>query len=361
MTKKLKIIIGIIIVISLGFLIYRWRSKGAVKVNYQTASVERGTLVVSVTASGQISAANSASVTTTAGGVVKKVYVKNNDSVYSGQAIGEIDLDQESKQKYSAALASYQSTKNALYSLQVTLFSTNRAFINDAVARGLTVDDPNYIQQHATWLAAEAAYKNNQNSLNSAWMTLRQASPIVYAPIAGKVTGLSLQNGSVITGTQKIASIKTKALPMITLNLTEIDVPKIKVGNKATIILDAFADKTFTGQVVSIDTVGNVSSGVTAYPTVIKFDTPNVDILPNMSAQANIIVNSKSDVLLVPIGAVSHLANDVVTGIASDTQIEIVSGLSEGDTVITGTITTGSTSGSTRSVFSGSPFRVGGR
>lgn len=359
MTKKLKLIIGIIIVISFGFLIYRWRSTRAVKVNYQTATVERGTLVVSVSASGQISAANSASVTTTAGGVVKKVYVKNNASVYSGQAIGEIDLDQDSKQKYSAALASYQSTKNALYSLQVTLFSTNRAFINDAVARGLTVDDPTYIQQHATWLAAEAAYKNNQNSLNSASVTLRQASPIIYAPIAGEVTGLSLQNGSVITGTQKIASIKTDALPMITLNLTEIDVPKIKVGNKATIILDAFADKTFTGQVVSIDTVGNVSSGVTVYPAVIKFDTANVDILPNMSAQANIITQTKTDVLLVPSSAVSHLPQGVVTGLASDTQVEIISGLTEGETIVTGTIGGSNTSSQTRSVFSGNVFRGG--
>ncbi len=358
---KKKIIIGVILAIAIAFGIYKWKFSATVTTVNQTATVERGTLVVSISGSGQVSAANSASVTTTAGGVVKKVYVKNGDTVYSGQAIAEIDLDQDSRQKYSAALTSYESTKNALYSLQVTLFSTNRAFINDAVARGLTVDDPNYIQQHATWLAAEAAYKNNQNSLNSAWVTLRQASPIIYSPIAGEVVGLSLQDGSVLTGAQKIASIKTNALPTVTINLTEIDVPKVKIGNSATITLSAFADKTFTGKVVSVDTVGSVSSGVTVYPVVIKFDSANTDILSNMSAQANIITQTKTDVLLVPVGAVSHLASDVVTGISSDTQIEIVSGLAEGDTVITGTTTTGAASSSTKSVFSGNTFRVGGR
>lgn len=357
---KLKIIIGVVLVLILGFGIYKWKFSGTSSVQYQTTTIEKGTLVVSVSASGQIAAANSASVTTTAGGVVKKVYVQNGSTVYSGQALLEIDLDQDSRQKYSSALASYESAKNSMYSLQTTLFSTNQKLMNDAVARDLATDDPTYIQQNATWLAAEASYKNQQNSINSSWVSLRQASPVIYAPISGTVTGLSLQEGSVITGSQKIASIKTSAVPTLSVNLTEIDAPKVKVGNQATIKMDAFPEKTFTGKVVSIDTIGSVSSGVTVYPTVIKFDGVNLDVLSNMSAQANIITQIKSDVLLVPVSAVSRLPQTVVTGLSSDTQIEIVSGLSEGDEIVTGTSAT-STSTQTRSVFSGNAFRVGGR
>jgi HlyD family secretion protein len=103
---------------------------------------------------------------------------------------------------------------------------------------------------------------------------------------------LSLQEGSVITGSQKIASIKTDAVPTVSINLTEIDAPRIKIGNQTTITMDAFPGKSFTGKVVSIDTVGSITSGVTVYPTVIKFDSANLDVLSNMSAQASIITKT---------------------------------------------------------------------
>jgi len=370
MTLRTKIIVITTIVILAAFGIYKWQAPKSPKINYQITQVERGTLIVSVSASGQISAANSASVMTNAGGVIKKVYVQNGQKVYSGQPLVEIDLDRESRQKYISALSSYDSVKSSIYSLQTTLFSTNQKLINDAVARGLAKDDPTYIQQNATWLAAESAYKNQQNSLSSSWLSLSLVSPIIYSPISGTLTGLSLQVGSVITGAQKIASIKTNADPVLSLNLTEIDAPKIKIGNKATITLDAFLGKTFTGKIVSIDTVGIVSSGVTVYPAVIKLDSANDNILSNMSAQANIIIDTKTDVLLVPFGSIQNgkikIMKDnkvsgvpVETGLASDTQIEIVSGLSEGDTIITGTTNGAPSNGQTRSVFSGNVFRSG--
>lgn len=358
MTLKTKVVVGAVTLLLLGFGIYKGKFSGTKAIPNQTAKVEKGTLVISVSASGQISAANSAFVNTNAGGVIKKVYVQNGQKVYSGQPIVEVDLDRESYQKYVSALTTYESAKAAVYTLQTTLFSTNQKLINDAVARGLTKDDPTYIQQNATWLAAESAYKNQQNSLSSSWLSLSLVSPIIYSPISGTLSGLSLQVGSVISGTQKIASIKTDAVPLLTLNLTEVDVPKIKTGNKATITMDAFPGKTFTGIVVSIDSVGTVSSGVTVYPTVIKFDTGNIDILANMSAQANIITQTKTDVLLVPSSAVAHLPQGVVTGLASDSQVEIISGLAEGDTIITGTIPS-APSGQTRSIFSGNVFRGG--
>jgi RND family efflux transporter MFP subunit len=354
-------------------------------------------LIVSISASGNVSSANSTTVSTGATGVVKKLYVKNNDQVKSGQAIAEIDLDQTSAQKYSQALSSYQSAKNSLASaennlnsLQITLFSTNQKLINDAVARDLATDDPTYIQENAAWLAAENSYKNQQavisqvrTSLNSASMSLRQASPFITAPISGSISGMWLQIGSVITGSTsstdiggtKIASISTSAAPTVTVNLTEIDAPNVQIGNKATIILDAYPDKTFVGKVISIDRVGTVSSGVTNYLAVILLDSDGQGIYPNMSATATIILNSKADVLLVPTSAITTQdgtstvqvmvdkktrAVTVETGLSSDTQIEITSGLKEGDVVVTGTTTSTSTSQTTSpfSVFGGA--RVGG-
>ena len=382
---------------------------------YQTGQVEKGTLVVAISASGQISAANSGSVGTQASGVVNRVYVENGQKVQSGSKVAEIDLDLEGKQQSTQAFASYQSAKTNLETAKANLFSTQsdmlknwKIYMNTAQSSTYQNSDgspktnerqvPDFVVSSDDWLATEAKYKNQQNavaqaqtSLNAAWSAYQQTSPIIYAPISGTVTGISLQIGSVLTAqsgsagnstSQKIASIKTDASPTITINLTEVDVPKVKVGNKATLTLDAFPGKTYTGSVISIDTVGAVSSGVTTYPTVIKLDTQEPNIFSNMSVQANIITQVKDDTLIVPVSAVQSQngqsfvrtmkngkvsQTSVETGLSSGTQIEIVSGSSEGDVVVTSTITSTGTgqqaSNQTQSPFGaigGGGFRGGG-
>lgn len=362
-------------------------------IQYQTATVTQGPLVVSVAVSGQVSSANSGSVTTQASGVVTKILVQNGDTVKTGQAIAQFDLDQNSLQKYQQALASYQSAKNNVaaaqanaYTLQSSMFVANQKFTTGAIANGTASYDPTYIEQNATWLASEQQYLNQQNviaaaqtALNAAAASLKDVSATVTAPISGKVTGLSLQVGSVLTSAtnanggstdQKIASIQTSAAPTVTVQLTQVDVPNIKVGNKATLLFDAFPNQTFTGKVVSIDTIGAVSSGVTTYPAVIQLDTNTGNIFSNMTVTANIITNTKDNVLLVPIAAIQTSTTgdtsvqvmkngqptqvNVTVGLESATQAEITAGLSLGDTVVTGTTggTKAATVSNTSSVFS---------
>lgn len=373
--KKKIILLGIIVGVGL-LLILKFTASKKQNTQYQTAQIEKGTLIVSVTGSGQVSTANNITVTTQATGAVSKVYKNDGDEVKIGDIIAEIDLDLYGQQKTAQALASYQSAKNSLesaktslYSLQSDMFTqwkkhydlaTNSTYQNSDSSPNN--DNRALAEFHISednWLAAEAKYKNQQNvvnqaqtSLNAAWLSYQQSSPIIYAPISGKISGLSLQIGSVVSSV-KIASVKTTTLPAITINLTEIDVPKIRTGNKATVKFDAFPDKTYTGSVLSIDTTGAANSGVITYPTVIKLDTESSEILPNMAASASIITAIKDNVLLAPLSSIQTQNEEsfvrimknknieqirVETGLASDTHIEIVSGLSEGDTVITGMI-----------------------
>jgi HlyD family secretion protein len=81
--------------------------------------------------------------------------------------------------------------------------------------------------------------------------------------------------------------------------LTEIDVPKVKVGNKATVTVSAL-NKTFVGHVASIDISGSNASGVVTYPTYIQLDTQESELLPNMTISASIIADTKENVILVP-------------------------------------------------------------
>jgi RND family efflux transporter MFP subunit len=346
---------------------------------YQTTQVQKTTLVAAITSSGQVTTANTTSVTTQASGVISKVLVKEGQVVKAGTPIAKLDFDLEAKQKAQQALASYQNAKNTLaaaqantYSLQSKLFAANQKFINGAVAGGLATSDPNYIQQDADWLASEATYKNQQavlaqaqTSVNQAWLSYQQSSDTIYAPISGTVTGLSIQPGAVISATQsnssttttsqgtKVANIVTNGKPAVKVNLTEIDIPKIKIGNKVTVTFDSIADKTFVGQVISIDTVGVVTSGVTTYPVTVQLADQNSEILPNMAATASIITDTKSNVLSVPSSALQTANGQtqvrvmkngkvemvtVQTGMTAGTDIEITSGLSEGDTVVTSVI-----------------------
>ncbi len=398
--KRIAIAIGILFIT--GFAGWKILDKQEQKPQYQTAQATKETLIISITGSGQVSSANSASVTTQTSGVVKKIYVENGQQVATGDPIAEVDLDMDGRQRASQALGSYQSAKNsldsanvALYTLQSGMFTQWKTFTDlaknstyqnaDGSPNTTNRESAQFISLNDDWLATEAKYKNQQNvivqaqtSVNSAWASYQQASPIIYAPISGTISGLSLQIGSVLTAqtgssgnaaTQRIANIKTTATPTVTVNLTQIDAPKVKIGNKATITLDALPGKTFTGKIISLDTTGSVNSGVTTYPAIIKLDTGTDEIFPNMSAAANIITQIKDTALLVPAGAIQNQNGQstvriieknnvkevsVQTGLSSTTQVEIISGLSEGDTVVTNVIqNTGKTNQSQ------SPFGAG--
>lgn len=384
--KKLCILAGILILAGFG----GWRVFGnrQQQFQYQTAKVEKGTLIVTVTASGKAAVTNMADIATNASGVVKKVYVKDGDSVKQNQKIAEIELDMSGKQKNSAALSSYLSAKNSVdsanatfYTLQSDMFSKWDIFRKLAESSSYDTPEkralPEFHIAEKNWLAAEAKYKNQQAvltqtkaSLNDNWWSYRLASGTIAAPIAGAVGSLNLVPGLTLaqsTMPQRVGVIQNESNPILIFNLSEIDVPKVKIGQQSTVTFDSLTGKTFTGKVMAIDRIGTVSNGVTSYPATIQLDVPTAEILPNMAAGANIILDIKTDVLLVSSAAIQIQGGESVvkilkdgqeqqiivqTGVSSDLQTEIISGISEGDMVITGTTGSSSTQPSS-SVFSG--------
>jgi len=386
-------LIGLFLVGTAVFAGWRIFGKKQTAVQYQTATVERGTLVSSVSASGQILSANIVNVTTNAKGVVKQVYVKEGDKVTAGQKILELTLDLEGQQKKASAYSSYLSAKNSLASAQANLYTLDSAratakktLVDDALSKALALDDLTYIKEYSDWQAAETKYNNQQAvidqaqiAVNNAWLSYQLTSPTVTAPVEGTISSVLAVEGMSVgqssssgdsTTSQKVAIIKKEANPLASFNLSEIDVSKVKVGQKATVTLDSLSDKTFTGKVVSVDRTGSVTSGVTNYPAIVQFDSTTAEILPNMAATANIILETKDNVLIIPTSAlqtqngqttVRVLKNGQVqsvvveAGLASESQMEIISGLVEGDVVITATLSTSQTRSS-----GGSPFGGGG-
>ena len=399
-----KVILAIIVVVVV-FFIYRSLIASKNITQYQTAQVTKGTLVVSLTEAGQVSVANKVSIVTQASGIVSNVYVKSGQTVNAGDKIADVTLDtagqQRQAQAYSSLLSAQNNLQNAnsqLYSLQNTLFVANQKFVNDKGVNNPSdqqKSDPVYIEENATWLAAQAAYVNQSNviaqaqaNVSNASLAYQLTSGTITASTNGKIGDLTITKGMQIgssnttagsstnTSNQAIASIITGNATAVSVSVAEVDAPQIKVDQVATITFDAFPNKTFTGKIMGINTTGSVTSGVTTYPAIIQLDdTTDAGILPNMSATANIITKVDDNVLLVPSAAVQTVGTastvrvmkngqvstvSVQIGDTSDSQTVITSGLSEGDMVVTSVVSTGTTSTTTgTSPFSGG-LRLGG-
>ncbi len=397
--------IGLVAVLVIGLFFWQKAQNSSKKPTYQTAKVERGMIISTLSVSGQIAQAGNMPVTTQTSGIVKKVFVKNGDIVTSGQNLFEITPDQQSLQKQTAAWASYLSAQNnlnsanqALFSLQSDMLSKWKTYMDLAQSSSYQNSDNSpktdqrqlaqFVSPQDDWLSTEAKYKNQQGviaqaqaALSSSWNSYQAVSPIITAPIAGRIDDITLVLGMVIspqlnsqgsTNAQRLATVKTDTTPIASFNLPEVDVNKVKSGQKVTITLDAVAGKTFTGKVIGVDRTGAVSSGVTNYPATVQFDTQAPDVLSNMSATANIILDSKNDALLVSSSAVQTIDGQTMVkilqkgkivqkpveiGLTSDSQTEIVSGINEGDEVVTS-----STSIGVGTSTGGSPFgAIGGR
>ncbi|MEK7649826.1 MAG: HlyD family efflux transporter periplasmic adaptor subunit [Patescibacteria group bacterium] len=212
--------------------------------------------------------------------------------------------------------------------------------------------------------SAELTVRQRQNALTDAKEKL--ADYFVRAPFDGTVAKLSVKKADSVTSGTAIAIFITKQ-QLAELSLNEVDVAKIKIGQKATLTFDAIEGLGISGSVVEIDTVGTVTQGVVTYNIKIGFDTQDDRIKPGMSTSAAIITDVRQDVITVPSAAVKSQgdvsyveilestasAEEITTGvtsdtaprqqqveigISSDTVTEIISGIDVSTKVVTRTI-----------------------
>jgi multidrug efflux pump subunit AcrA (membrane-fusion protein) len=416
----------ILVIILLGggvFFFLKNRSDSPQNIQIQTATVEKGTLVVTIAASGNITLASETDITTAASGVVKTVLVNNGDKVVKGQKIAEITPDEEGAARQSEAYLAYLESqeavktaqkeqaeadiamweaRKAIFDAQEAIDYKNNNAINPATKEEYTEEEKAIIDKtldkaKTAFEEAELKFKNAgavianaKAKQTAAWRNYQEASSFIYSPAAGVVNNLTLSPGVVLAPTTSAGDNSTSLTqtvgkisnPQATLqaavSLSELEVTKVKPGQKATLTLDAYPDKTFTGKILAVNTSGSASQGVVSYPATILLDPTTVEIYQNMAVSAQIILESKMDVLLVPSSAIEEINGEkmvevvsdegtkqtlIEVGLSNDTMTEVISGLSEGQTVVSSKINLNQEVqfGSSGNPFGGaSPFGGGG-
>src|SRR5258706_3220709 len=190
--RKKRVIFAAVIVI-LGLFFWGRNLLSPKAAQYQTAQVTRGTIISTVSESGQVVASNRVEITSQASGVINHVYVKDGDTVTAGETIADMTLDTDGAKNQAQAYASYLASESNLnatnaqvYTLQSGLFSKWKTFTD--IATNSTYQNPDgspntsnrqlaqFVEVNDDWLAAQAQYQNTQTqqaqaqaAFNSAW------------------------------------------------------------------------------------------------------------------------------------------------------------------------------------------------
>jgi RND family efflux transporter MFP subunit len=191
----------------------------------------------------------------------------------------------------------------------------------------------------------------------------------IIAPFDGQVAKTSVKKGDQVSVSTALATLVTTQ-KVAELSLNEVDVAKLKVGQKATLTFDAVPELSIAGSVYEIDPIGTVTQGVVNYAVKILFQTQDERIKAGMSVSASIITDLRTDVVLIPNAALHRAGNEttvdilvngqatssaaaavsgvvstvppearvVQVGLSNDSQTEILQGLNEGEQVVTRTI-----------------------
>lgn len=398
MQTRTKVLLGILVVAVFGsaaaLSVVKGRQKG---VEVRMEEVARRDIVALVTASGNIRARRAVELSSDVSAKVDQLLVEAGDDVEAGQVLLRLDPAQY-QAGVSRAEAALSQARASQAQMEANLLRARRDLDRLLALRARDpllvstqqVDDAETsVEVSAAQLrSAEFGVSQARASLDEAQDRLSKT--IIRAPMAGKVTRLNVEQGeTVIIGTMNnpgslILAISDLSVIEVVVQVDETDVPEVALGDSASVRIDAFPNRTFSGRVTQI---GNSAirppsqqvAGQQAaidFEVVITLDPTDAELRPDLSATAEIVTDVKSEALSIPIIALTvrepegdsaeaapeapapagpetgKEAEDVegvfvvkegkatftpvTVGIAGQEYFEVLSGLNAGDTVVAG-------------------------
>ncbi len=350
MKKRLPLIITVSLVcIGIVLAIVLTGRAGRETPSLDTVEVTRGDIVKTVLADGSLEAPNKAYLSFGAMGTVTEVLVDEGNNVTKGQVLARLDAPSLESSVEMAELQVeivQEQVKAARAQYEIALINLDESspLVSEEVLE-LQVDIAK-----ASWETAKLNLEIAELSLESAELNLEKG--VIAAPFDGVVADISITEGKEIStatlATPAISLVDTSEIEMRGF-IDEIDIAMVQLGQEANIILDTLPDEEVKGSVVFISPVGTIRAGVVSYDTTITLENPVAELRDGMSATAEVIIERRDDVLLIPNRAIRGTLEDpmvvvlvdgqqeereITLGLTDGINTEVLSGLQEGEKVI---------------------------
>ncbi len=385
--KALWIAIPIVLLGAVGAT-FALKRDGDGPMSVETATVTREKIVQTVNATGRIQPHTQVKISGDVSAKITKLAVEEGEWVEAGAFLVELD-----RERYLAAVESAEANVRSAQA-NASLVLENLIRLEKEYARSRELMSRS-VETQAAFDAAESAYLVEKarhasavDQVEQARAALKQArddlsKTTIYAPMAGTISDLNKEQGEIAIGSQfqedVILVIADLSEMEALVNVDENDIVSVEIGQQAEIEVDALRDRVLAGTVSEIANSANVGSQGTTQKTefevTIRVTDPVDALRPGMTASADIFTRSNDSALSVPIQCVAvrtvdqlrvagesredaegrfspdedgfveivfcvedghAVAKQVETGIQSDELIEILSGLTEGDVVVSG-------------------------
>ncbi len=310
-----KIVIGIVLAAIVAIAGYMYFKKDNGVAPYRTSKVEKGEIVDAIAATGNINAVITVSVGSQVSGTIQQIFVDFNSRVRKGQVIALID-PQLLKAAVVQSRAGVDNAKAALEKAQVGVIDTertnrrNQELVKDGFVAQADVDS-----SQTAWEQALAQKRSAEAALRQAEGALRVTETnLEYATIRSPVDGIVISR-NVDVGQTVAASFQTPTLFSIAQDLTkmqvdtnvdESDIGRAVLGQTVTFTVDAWPEKTFTGEVAQVRNSPIVTQNVVTYNVVVRVDNRELLLKPGMTANVSIEVMKYKDILKIPNAALRY-------------------------------------------------------
>lgn len=320
-------IIIVLVIVVLAFILTGRKSSGEV-----TAVVQRGMVAEELILTGQVKADKHAVLYFPASGKISWVGVAEGDSVVRGQWLVSLD----------------KTTLNSAYQQALNTYRNYQASAENVLDSVKDHSGDESYSQKATRTSAEVARDNAYDSVKAAEYNLKNAT--ITAPFAGVVTSLTNSNPGInIMVTEPQVEIVDPSSIYFEVGADQSEVINVKDKQNVEVVLDSYRDITFSGTVSFIGLTPKANEAGTVYKVKVTFDGDEFKVnLPRigMSGDAKFILSQKENTLMVPARFINtdkdgkfvylgKMGNKVrvSTGVEGEENIEILSGVAEGDTL----------------------------
>lgn len=325
-SKRKIIVLGVILAIIGGYFLFR--PKTATVEVLQYAPVKRQNIAATISSSGKLTGKDVVDLKFKSGGKLAYINVGVGDRVEKGAVIAGLDI-----QQLAIDLQQAQNT-----------YQDKQALALKAEDDAKNHDKDETFAQKATRTTAQVARDNAYDSVKEAQRAFQDA--VIVSPISGLITTTNVIPGQIISS-DVVAQVADFSQFAFDTDIDESDIGKIKMGQSATVILDAYPDKTFSGQIDKITPqTKTTSQGATVVTIRINLGALEIPPVNGLSGQSAVILASAENVLTIPLEALKddntialkdgqgYYFQKVEIGIRSDTEVEIKSGLNPGDSVV---------------------------